>query len=48
MMENHYKNFESIDDVELKKDFEHHVDSILESLIIKIGEDHAELKELSI
>lgn len=48
MMENHYKNFESIDEEELKKDAEHHVDSILESLIIKIGEDNAELKEKSI
>jgi len=47
-MENHYKNFESIDNTELKNDFEHHVDSILESLIIKIGEENAELKELSI
>lgn len=48
MMENHFKNFEAIDDEDLKKDFEHHVDSILESLIIKIGEEDAKLKELSI
>tara|TARA_B110000285_G_scaffold182140_1_gene205776 strand:- start:217 stop:444 length:228 start_codon:yes stop_codon:yes gene_type:complete len=48
MMENHYKNFESIDDAELKSDFEDHVDSILESLIMKIGEENPELKEQSI
>jgi|APSaa5957512535_1039671.scaffolds.fasta_scaffold137500_1 hypothetical protein len=44
MMQNHFKNFESIDDEHLKTDFMHHVESILESLIIKIGEENQKLK----
>ena len=48
MMKYHYKNFEQLDDETHKKEFGQHINSIIESLMTKIGEDDIELQNYAL
>ena len=47
MMKNHYKNFEELEDENHKKEFNQHVDQIIESLLFRLGSENKGLKEKS-
>ena len=47
MNQYHYKNFEKLDSAEQREEFAKHMNSIIESLMTKLGQDNIQLKNHS-